>query len=64
MAGTGTNAYSYRALFLGYFCISLDSSAKGWLTGVLFGYGHRADDTMGGIYRLGAAFALISDVGA
>lgn len=33
MAGTGTNAHSYRALFLGYFLIS---SAKGWLTGVLF----------------------------
>lgn len=34
MAGTGTNAYRYRVLFLGYFLISLDSSAKGWLTGV------------------------------
>lgn len=39
MAGTGTNAYSYRVLFLGYFLISLDSSAKGWLTGVFLDMG-------------------------
>lgn len=64
VAGTGTKAYSYRTFFLGSLFDFLGFICQGLADRRFFGYGDRADDTMGGIYRLGAAFALISDVRA
>lgn len=53
VAGTGTEGLWLLELFSGYLFF-LVQFAKGWHTGVLLD-GHRVDDTMGGLYRLGAA---------